>query len=435
MLIKKYTLPTVLILLFVVDLYADTLDSTLKQDFTAQQTIKIRFEVNKRLYSFKAGRFRLEKIKKNRDKINRITQRIIPWAIMEHLEPAEVARIIVYMYHADEAGASFQDAEDLIPLIAQRDIPLKDFILMVQYNRETKKAQIPEEIRQSFLGKTVLLKWDGVSTLTGGRGLVLARNSKLNINKTASLLLKRLPPNGAKISSENLVSIIEDIIGQSVKEKKSQEIMHNLSKAHNVVNSQVSSPKMLKDIIDHTYHAEHNIQHISNISIPNDPKVNKKIDREKGIIPELEDKYSKPSYKNWKILNRKKLYQTIKPWIGTPYKFGEKKGRGGIDCSGFTRIILIDKKIGVPSDKIPHGTAKQSRSGVLVKRKSLREGDLVFFSASPNRSKITHVGLVTSAKTFSHASSSRGVINDNLSAKWWRKRFVKGRRLFIEVAD
>ena len=47
MLIKKYTLPTVFVFMFVVGIYADTLDSTLKQDFTAQQTIKIRFEVNK----------------------------------------------------------------------------------------------------------------------------------------------------------------------------------------------------------------------------------------------------------------------------------------------------------------------------------------------------------------------------------------------------
>ena len=43
---------------------ADSLDSMLKQDFTGQQTIKIRFEVNKRLYSFNAGKFRLKKIGK-----------------------------------------------------------------------------------------------------------------------------------------------------------------------------------------------------------------------------------------------------------------------------------------------------------------------------------------------------------------------------------
>ncbi len=421
-----------IIILLSTSLYSDALESMLKQDFTAQQSVLIKFEVNKRLFSFEAGRFKLQKIKKNRDKIRAITKKIIPWGIMEGLEPAEVARIIVYMYHAEEAGASFLDAEDLIPLVAKKDIPLRDFILMVQYNKETKEGDIPEEIRQAFLGLAFSMKWDGMSILAGGRGLLLARASMLDINKVAALLLKKLPAKGAKSSSKRLISIIEDIIGQSIKEGRSQEIVKNLADAHKTAVRQENSPQGLKNIVQKTDRADSLIQKIGAVKIPEKPRENKIVDREQGIIPEIEER---PASKGWDTLSRSALMRAIKPWLGTPYKFGCKTGRGGIDCSGFTRVVLTNKKVGVPSDKIGHGTKRQVRAGRAVKKGRLKPGDLVFFSASVKRSKITHVGVATSSTGFSHASSSRGVTHDKITKKWWRQRFVKARRIFANVVD
>ena len=422
------------ILFFAASVFADSLDSMLKRDFTGQQTVKIRFEVNKRLYSFSAGKFKLKKIKENRDKIRRITERIIPWAMMEHLEPPEVARIIVYMYHADEAGAAFLDAEDLIPLVAQREIPLKDFVLMVQYNRETKQAEIPEEIRDSFLGEAVQRKWDGVSILAGGRGLVLARSSKLDINKTASLLLKKLPAKGARVSSGNIISILKNIIADPAKRPNSQKIINNLAIAHKAVVIRENSPRVLKNIIHNAALTDSNIRKVSTVAIPKKPKKNTKIDREAGIVPEYKPKPSTAIIGSWKTLSRSNLYSTIRPWMGTRYKYGGKTGRGGIDCSGFTRIVLLNKKVGVPPNVIGHGTVRQRKAGHAIKRKNIKAGDLVFFSASPNRSKITHVGLVTSPGTFAH-SCNRGVVHDKLTSKWWNRRYVITRRVFTQVQD
>ena len=48
---------------------ADTIDDSLKSDFSRQETIKIRFEVNKRLFSYEAGKFKIENVNKNRNKI------------------------------------------------------------------------------------------------------------------------------------------------------------------------------------------------------------------------------------------------------------------------------------------------------------------------------------------------------------------------------
>jgi hypothetical protein len=412
-------------------LIADSIDDALKSDFSKQETVKIRFEVNKRLFSFEAGKFKIENIRKNRDRIRSITDRIIPWAIMEGLEPSEVARIIVYMYYAEESGAPFIDAEDLIPIVAKHEIPLKDFVYMVQYNRETKEASIPEDIKDAFLGYAFSKGWDGVSILTGGRGLILAKASGLDINKAASLILKRLPAKGAERESGELISITAEIIGDSDHAKISREIMDNIKISQKSALQSENSLQGLRDMIKESSEIDDNIKIIGKMNIPQKSGNNMMIDQESGMLPDID--HTQPMNKNWKILNRNIFFEAIRPWIGIPYKYGNKTGKPGIDCSGFTLNVLTDKRIGVPYDAIGRSSSSQSRAGVQVARQNLRAGDLVFFSASPSKNKITHVGLVTSSGYFVHASCSKGVINDSLNKKWWKQRYVTSRRIFFEV--
>lgn len=421
-------LPLIVNVLFAKVLFADSLDDTLKADFSKQETIKIRFEVNKRLFSFEAGKFKIENIKKNKDKIRTITDRIVPWAIMEHMTPPEVARIIVYMYHADEAGAPYLDAEDLIPLVAKQDIPLKDFVLMVQYNKETKQAGIPDRLREAFLGYTFAKGWDGVSIIAGGRGLILAKSAQLNINKTASLLVKKLPPKGASAKPGTIAAIIENVIGESIKEKNARIIINNIENSQKSVAQTENSPRGLKTILNTSSQSDAVIKSVNTINILPQPVKNEAIDKESGIIAET----PYVPRENWQILNRNDYYAAIKPWLGTPYKFGNKTGRPGIDCSGFARIVLIDKKVGVPPDSVGYCTSEQSKAGSIVNRQNVRAGDLVFFSASPDQNKITHVGLITSPGYFTHAST-KGVVNDDLEKKWWKQRYVTSRRIFAKV--
>ena len=349
---------------------------------------------------------------------------------MERMTPPEVARIIVYMYHADEAGVRFTDAEDIIPMIARQDIPLKDFALMVQYNREAKDAGIPDEIREAFLGYTFSKGWDGFSILAGGRGLILAKAFRLNINKTASLLLKELPAKGASNPAQ-VINIVKNIIGESVKEKNAQMILKNLESSQKSVTQTENSPKGLKTIIETSSQSESALKTAAAVKIPEQTVKNDLIDKQAGIIT---DDSAGNVRADWQMLSKNALYSTIKPWLGTPYKYGNKTGRPGIDCSGFTRIVLINPKIGVPSDKLGFCTGDQSRAGAAVSRQNVRAGDLVFFSASPDKSKITHVGLVTSPGYFTHAST-RGVVNDELSKKWWAQRYVTSRRVFSQVTN
>jgi cell wall-associated NlpC family hydrolase len=415
-------------------LWADRLEELLKQDFTAQQTIQIKFFVNKRLYAFEGHKPKLAEIEKDKARVWEITGKIVPWAIFEGLKPDEVARIIVYMFHAEKAGAAFLDSEDLIPLVASKNIPLTDFIFMVQYNREVKRAQIPEPIRQLFLTSAVEKGWDGPSILAGGRALLLAKSSGMDLNKAASLLLKKIPAKGSKVSSQQMISIVKKAINfrpETQNLLQAEKLLENLADLQKLVQTTPDSPAQLKNIVETTQKLDNQTQKISQIEKPKVPVTTNEIKKEKGLIPDLDTKPGKLLKKDWKTLDLSILMKVIQGWLGTPYRYGGKD-RGGIDCSGFTRIVMIDQRIGVPTDEIGHGTVGQKQIGSTVAKGNLRAGDLVFFSASPNASKITHVGIVTSNKTFSH-SCNAGVIHDELTKKHWSQRYVLSRRIFANV--
>ena len=112
---------------------------------------------------------------------------------------------------------------------------------------------------------------------------------------------------------------------------------------------------------------------------------------------------------------------------GTKYKYGGISKKG-IDCSGL--MCQAYKTAGVT---LPRTSSAQSKFGVRKYIGELAPGDLVFFGAKPKSKKITHVGMVTRITKegvfFIHASSSRGVIEDNLGSDYYRDRYVLARRI------
>ena len=124
--------------------------------------------------------------------------------------------------------------------------------------------------------------------------------------------------------------------------------------------------------------------------------------------------------------NEKKscLYDEVKSWIGTPYKYGGNNKRG-VDCSGF--VVQVYKKV--------YGVSLQRSSDLIyekncekIKKNDLQEGDLVFFSTGRSK-KINHVGIYLKSDKFIHASSSRGVIVSDLDESYYVRTYVSSGRV------
>jgi probable lipoprotein NlpC len=123
-----------------------------------------------------------------------------------------------------------------------------------------------------------------------------------------------------------------------------------------------------------------------------------------------------------------KVITTARSFIGTPYKYGGTS-RSGMDCSG-----LLINSFQVIDVRLPRSSEDQSKIGAEIDMKDLQPGDLVFFATGKKKRAITHVGLVTERKgkdnvKFIHSSSSLGVVETNLFAEYYQKRFRTARRV------
>ena len=140
-----------------------------------------------------------------------------------------------------------------------------------------------------------------------------------------------------------------------------------------------------------------------------------------GADKELKQKYAGLLGVTEKEITNVKLYRFIDEWYGVPYKYGGK-AKTGVDCSGFTTILLQDVY-----GKTFVGSANSMYEACdNVNEKNLKEGDLVFFKI--NSSKVSHVGVYLQNRRFVHASSKRGIVINNLDEAYYKKYFFKGGR-------
>lgn len=123
------------------------------------------------------------------------------------------------------------------------------------------------------------------------------------------------------------------------------------------------------------------------------------------------------------------IIRAARSYIGTPYRYGGITRRG-MDCSG-----LLCTSFEVADIKLPRTSNEQATYGQEVRLANLSPGDLVFFAESKGSNRISHVGMVTEVGgrnevKFIHASTSRGVIEDNFYSEYYQKIFVKAIRPF-----
>lgn len=116
------------------------------------------------------------------------------------------------------------------------------------------------------------------------------------------------------------------------------------------------------------------------------------------------------------------FHRSVTSFLGTPYLWGGNT-RKGVDCSGFTKLVLEEN--GYP---VPRVSRDQAKVGTPVNKKDFKLGDLVFFDTK-GAGKITHVGLYLGGNLLAHASSKKGVTIVLFSNRYFQSRFVSGRRI------
>jgi cell wall-associated NlpC family hydrolase len=120
---------------------------------------------------------------------------------------------------------------------------------------------------------------------------------------------------------------------------------------------------------------------------------------------------------------------TVMSWVetqlGKPY-IAYAVGPEGYDCSGLTMAAYA--QVGV---SLPHYSGAQAKLGTAVDWtvEAIRPGDLVFLEPTPGAGIITHVGIATSATTWTHAPRTGDVVRNSRIAF---ARIVAVRR-FIEA--
>ena len=114
---------------------------------------------------------------------------------------------------------------------------------------------------------------------------------------------------------------------------------------------------------------------------------------------------------------RNRVVQLAWRTVGTPYRWGGSSP-GGFDCSGLTRWVY--SHVGV---SLPHYSAAQWRYGRSVSRRSLRPGDLLFFSG------LGHVGIYLGHGALIHAPHPGARVEFTHLAGWLSSSFYGARRL------
>jgi cell wall-associated NlpC family hydrolase len=123
--------------------------------------------------------------------------------------------------------------------------------------------------------------------------------------------------------------------------------------------------------------------------------------------------------------DNKKLYKELKRWLGTPYAHARQDCGEGTDCSGMVMVVYQE----VYGIKLNRNSAKILEQNCRpIDLDDLREGDLVFFFTN-DEERISHVGIYLKDNKFVHASSSRGVVVDDLRQNYYATHFYSAGRV------
>jgi cell wall-associated NlpC family hydrolase len=126
-------------------------------------------------------------------------------------------------------------------------------------------------------------------------------------------------------------------------------------------------------------------------------------------------------------LLRERVVQAGLDAIGTPYAWGGKDLKEGVDCSGFVTAVFRE----VAGMDMPRRSRDQRSAGKKVEKSQIKPGDLVFFNIS-RRGGVSHVGIYIGEDKFVHAPTSGSSVRvDNMDSAYWTQHF-RGARAYLK---
>lgn len=392
----------------VTSIFSQNLDLLVESVYNKQESLLVRNEIRKRLGD-----------RANDPAIKEIVKSLRVWAAFESMPPSEFAEDVERFVILKDYGFQWEDTEELIPYFITAKPNKKDIPYLGKFFKEMNLSKVSEDSVLEILRVAKSKQWSGASVLLAGRLVVLSQKKVPNSMTTIKSLELVLPKQFETLSDTKKTKFLKDWYAASPNtiEEKQWEIV-----AADTI--QLSSKTLAKETFQSS---ERRTEIIWNEQGEWVTKERPKLDPN---LIFLEEQMTSPLSNTASDKDKRKLVDPIgRQWIGTPYLYGGYSRRG-VDCSGLTKSILTDPKIGMNEKMIPRSARDQSQIGKSVSREKQQIGNLVFFSASPNTSKITHVGMVLDNGNFIHASTSRGVVIQSLNEKWWKERYVTGRDIF-----
>ncbi|MCG6152395.1 C40 family peptidase [Leptospira bandrabouensis] len=392
----------------VTSIFSQNLDLLVESVYNKQESLLVRNEIRKRLGD-----------RANDPATKEIVKSLRVWAAFESMPPSEFAEDVERFVILKDYGFQWEDTEELIPYFITAKPNKKDIPYLGKFFKEMNLSKVSEDSVLEILRVAKSKQWSGASVLLAGRLVVLSQKKVPNSMTTIKSLELVLPKQFETLSDTKKTKFLKDWYAASPNtiEEKQWEIV-----AADTI--QLSSKTLAKETFQSS---ERRTEIIWNEQGEWVTKERPKLDPN---LIFLEEQMTSPLSNTASDKDKRKLVDPIgRQWIGTPYLYGGYSRRG-VDCSGLTKSILTDPKIGMNEKMIPRSARDQSQIGKSVSREKQQIGNLVFFSASPNTSKITHVGMVLDNGNFIHASTSRGVVIQSLNEKWWKERYVTGRDIF-----
>jgi murein DD-endopeptidase len=115
------------------------------------------------------------------------------------------------------------------------------------------------------------------------------------------------------------------------------------------------------------------------------------------------------------------MIESATAMLGQPYRFGGA-APGGFDCSGL--VVFAAGNAGI---RLPRTAKEQLRTGLPIRRRELKAGDLVFMHLAR---KELHVGIAMDGERFIHAPARGGYVRiDSLTAPPYSSGFLGARRI------